>query len=117
MANIEASMFKGKNNWALMMDTDGFIAEGSGDNFFIVKNGVVITPEGRNCLVGISRNYVFEVCKELGIECIEKNIEPYDIYTADEAFMTGTPFVFYQYSDLMIQQLEMEALAKEPERY
>ena len=92
MANIEASMFKGKNNWALMMDTDGFIAEGSGDNFFIVKNGVVITPEGRNCLVGISRNYVFEVCKELGIECIEKNIEPYDIYTADEAFMTGTPF-------------------------
>jgi branched-chain amino acid aminotransferase len=92
MANIEASMFEGENNWALMMDTDGFIAEGSGDNFFIVKNGKVITPEGRNCLVGISRNYVFEVCNELGIECIEKNIEPYDIYTADEAFMTGTPF-------------------------
>jgi branched-chain amino acid aminotransferase len=92
MANIEASMFKGKNNWALMMDTDGFIAEGSGDNFFIVKNNTVITPEGRNCLVGISRNYVFEVCKEIGINCIEKNIEPYDVYTADEAFMTGTPF-------------------------
>lgn len=92
MANIEASMFKGKNNWALMMDTDGFIAEGSGDNFFIVKNGEVITPEGRNCLVGISRNYIFEVCKELGIVCVEKNIEPYDVYTADEAFMTGTPF-------------------------
>ena len=92
MANIEASMFRGKNNWAVMMDTDGFIAEGSGDNFFIIKNGVVITPEGRNCLVGISRNYVFEVCKELGIKCIEKNIEPYDVYTADEAFMTGTPF-------------------------
>ena len=92
MANIEASMFRGKNNWALMMDTDGFIAEGSGDNFFIIKNGTVITPEGRNCLVGISRNYVFEVCNELGIECVEKNIEPYDIYTADEAFMTGTPF-------------------------
>ena len=92
MANIEASMFRGKNNWAVMMDTDGFIAEGSGDNFFIIKNGTVITPEGRNCLVGISRNYVFEVCNELGIECVEKNIEPYDVYTADEAFMTGTPF-------------------------
>jgi branched-chain amino acid aminotransferase len=92
MANIEASMFRGKNNWALMMDTDGFIAEGSGDNFFIIKNGTVITPEGRNCLVGISRNYIFEICKELGIQCVEKNIEPYDIYTADEAFMTGTPF-------------------------
>jgi len=92
MANIEAAMFRGKNNWALMMGTDGFIAEGSGDNFFIVKNGTVITPEGRDCLVGISRNYVFEVCKELGIECVEKNIEPYHIYTADEAFITGTPF-------------------------
>lgn len=92
MANIEASLFKGKNNWALLMDPDGFIAEGSGDNFFIVKNGVVITPEPRNILVGISRNYIFEICKELGIECIEKNFGPYDIYTADEAFMTGTPF-------------------------
>jgi branched-chain amino acid aminotransferase len=92
MANIEASMFRGKNNWALMMDPDGFIAEGSGDNVFIVKNGTVITPEGRNCLVGISRNYIFEVCKELDIECIEKNIEPYDVYTADEAFISGTPF-------------------------
>ena len=92
MANIEASLFKGKNNWALMTDTDGFIAEGSGDNFFIVKDEVVITPEGRNCLVGISRNYIFEICDQLGIPCVEKNIEPYDVYTADEAFMTGTPF-------------------------
>ena len=92
MANIEASMFRGKNNWALLMGTDGFIAEGSGDNFFIIKDGVVITPEGRDCLVGISRNYIFEICEELNIKCIEKNIEPYHIYTADEAFMTGTPF-------------------------
>ena len=92
MANIEASMFRGKNNWALLMGTDGFIAEGSGDNFFIAKDGVVITPEGRDCLVGISRNYIFEICEQLKIKCIEKNIEPYHIYTADEAFMTGTPF-------------------------
>ena len=92
MANIEASMFRGKNNWALLMGTDGFIAEGSGDNFFIVKNGVVYTPEGRDCLVGISRNYIFEICDQLGIKCVEKNIEPYHVYTADEAFMTGTPF-------------------------
>tara|TARA_B100002019_G_scaffold293508_1_gene321732 strand:- start:588 stop:1577 length:990 start_codon:yes stop_codon:yes gene_type:complete len=92
MANIEASQFKGKNNWALMLDTDGFIAEGSGDNMFIVKNGKVYTPEARNILVGISRNYIFEVCDQLGIECIEKNIETYDVYTADEAFMTATPF-------------------------
>ncbi len=92
MANIEASMFRGKNNWALLMGTDGFIAEGSGDNFFIVKDGTVMTPMGRDCLVGISRNYIFEICNQLGIKCIEANIEPYHIYTADEAFMTGTPF-------------------------
>lgn len=92
MANIEASNWKGENCWALLLDPDGFVAEGTGDNFFIVKNGVVITPEGRNILRGISREYVFELCKEMGVQCIEKNIDPYDVYMADEAFMTGTPF-------------------------
>jgi branched-chain amino acid aminotransferase len=93
MANIEAAQFEGDNNWALLLDPDGFIAEGTGDNFFIIKNGVVITPEGRNILRGISRDYVMqELCLQLGIPVVEKNIEPYDVYTADEAFMTGTPF-------------------------
>ena len=92
MANIEVSNWSGDNNWALLLDTDGYIAEGTGDNFFIVKNGAVITPEGRNILRGISRDYVFELTRELNLPCIEKNIEPYDVYTADEAFMTGTPF-------------------------
>lgn len=93
MANIEASQVEGDNNWALLLDPDGFVAEGTGDNFFIIKNGVVITPEGRNILRGISRDYVMqELCTRLGIPVVEKNIEPYDVYTADEAFMTGTPF-------------------------
>ncbi|MBT8633191.1 branched-chain amino acid aminotransferase [Polynucleobacter paneuropaeus] len=93
MANIEASQIAGDNNWALLLDPDGFVAEGTGSNFFIVKNGAVITPEGRNMLRGVSRDYVIEVlCPQLNIPVIEKNIEPYDIYTADEAFMTGTPF-------------------------
>jgi branched-chain amino acid aminotransferase len=93
MANIEASLVAGDNNWALMLDPEGFISEGTGDNFFIVKDGVVITPEGRNILRGISRDYVMqELCTKLGVPVIEKNIEPYDVYTADEAFMTGTPF-------------------------
>ena len=92
-ANIEASLFKGENNWALMLDKDGYIAEGSGDNFFIVKDNVVISPEGRNMLRGISRAYVMnELCKKLKIKCLEKNIEPFDVYDADEAFITGTPF-------------------------
>jgi branched-chain amino acid aminotransferase len=93
MANIEVSQVEGDNNWALMLDPDGFITEGTGDNFFIIKNGVVITPEGRNILRGISRDYVIqELCTQLGIPVIEKNIEPYDVHTADEAFITGTPF-------------------------
>jgi branched-chain amino acid aminotransferase len=92
MANIEASQYKGENNWALLLDPDGFIAEGTGDNFFIVKDGVIITPEGRNVLRGISRAYIFELAEQLNLKCIEKNIEPYDVYVADEAFMTGTPF-------------------------
>jgi branched-chain amino acid aminotransferase len=92
MANIEASNWKGKNNWALLLDPDGFIAEGTGDNIFFVKNGVVYTPEPRNILLGISRAYIFELCKQLGIKCVEKNLETYDAYTADESFMTATPF-------------------------
>lgn len=92
MANIEVSEYNGENNWALLLDTEGFIAEGTGDNFFIVKNSVIITPEGRNVLRGISRAYIFELAEQLNRKCIEKNIEPYDVYTADEAFMTGTPF-------------------------
>ena len=92
MANIEASHWPGDNNWALLLDPDGFIAEGTGDNFFIVTKNQIITPEPRNILRGISREYIFDLAKELGIACIEKNIEPYDVLTADEAFMTGTPF-------------------------
>lgn len=100
MANIEVSECAGDNNWALLLDTDGFIAEGTGDNFFIVKDGTVITPEGRNILRGISRDYVMELCQFLDIKCVEKNINSYDVYTADEAFMTGTPFCILPVSSL-----------------
>jgi branched-chain amino acid aminotransferase len=92
MANIEVSNYAGDNNWALLLDPDGFIAEGTGDNFFIVKDQVLMTPEPRNILRGISRGYVFELAKALGLGCVEKNLEPYDVMLADEAFMTGTPF-------------------------
>lgn len=92
MANMEVSNYKGDDNWALLVDTDGFITEGTGDNFFIVKNKIITTPEPRNILRGISREYIFELAKQLNYECIEKNIEPYDVITADEAFITGTPF-------------------------
>ena len=92
MANLQAAQYAGEDNWALMLDPDGYVAEGPGDNFFIVKNDVVITPEGRHVLRGISRAYIFDLCKELGIPCEERNIDQYDVVNADEAFMTGTPF-------------------------
>ncbi len=92
LANIEASQFKGENNWALLLDNDGFIAEGTGSNFFIVKENKVLTPKGKNCLVGISRNYIFEICDQLNIKCEEADIEPFHVYDSDEAFLTATPF-------------------------
>ena len=92
MANIEVSHVAGDNNWALLIDPDGYIAEGTGDNFFMVKDGTLFTPEGRNILRGVSRAYIFELAKQLDITCQECNIEPYDLYQADEAFLTGTPF-------------------------
>ena len=93
MANIEASEVKGEDNWALLLDPDGFVAEGTGDNFFIVKGKRLITPEGRNVLRGVSRAYVMEeLAGPLGLQVEERNFEAYDVHTADEAFMTGTPF-------------------------
>ncbi len=85
MAMLEA----GDRGWPLLLDTDGFIAEGPGWNFFIVKNYKLITPEPRNILRGISRQFVFEIDFDT-VE--ERNIEPYDVYEADEAFVTATPF-------------------------
>lgn len=93
MANIQVSRYDGKDAWALLLDPDGFVAEGSGDNFFIVKDGVLVSPEGRNILRGISRDYIMkELCPQLNIPCQEKNIELYDVITADEAFYSATPF-------------------------
>lgn len=92
MANIEAANWRGDDNWALLLDPDGFVAEGTGDNFFIVIDGELVTPEPRNILRGISRDYIFELALQLGISCVERNIDVYDVMGADEAFMTGTPF-------------------------
>lgn len=92
MANIEASQRRGRNIWPILFDENGYATEGPGDNFFIVKDGIVISPEGRNILRGISRQFIFDLCKENKIIYKEKNIELYDIITADEAFFSATPF-------------------------
>jgi branched-chain amino acid aminotransferase len=105
MANIQVAGYEGDNNWALLLDTDNFVAEGTGDNFFIVKGDRIYTPEPRNILRGISREYVFELCRQLGYECLEKNLDVYDVANADEAFMTGTPFCLLPVTSLMSDKI------------
>ncbi len=75
---------------ALLLDVEGYVAEGSGENIFIVKQGKIYTPDLTSCLEGITRASVIELAAELGIPVIEKRITRDEIYCADEAFFTGT---------------------------
>ena len=75
---------------AIMMDKYGFISEGSGENIFLVKNNIVLTPTTDHCLNGITRQSVIQIAKDLDMEVIEKNIKFEDLANADEAFFTGT---------------------------
>lgn len=75
---------------ALLLDTDGFVAEGSGENFFMVYDGVIYTPELTSALDGITRNTVVQLAREAGYEVREKLITRDEVYVADEAFFTGT---------------------------
>ncbi len=75
---------------ALLLDPEGYVAEGSGENVFIVRDGVIYTPELTACLNGITRNTIFHLAKEIGAEVVEKRITRDEVYIADEAFFTGT---------------------------
>ncbi|OUS03040.1 branched chain amino acid aminotransferase [Gammaproteobacteria bacterium 42_54_T18] len=75
---------------ALLLDPEGYVAEGSGENFFLVRDGVIYTPELASCLDGITRATVFSIAAELGYEVKEKRITRDEVYVADEAFFTGT---------------------------
>ncbi|MEZ5570678.1 MAG: branched-chain amino acid transaminase [Halioglobus sp.] len=75
---------------ALMLDNEGYVAEGSGENVFIVRNGKLYTPELTSCLEGITRDSIFTLAAELGYEIREKRITRDEVYVADEAFFTGT---------------------------
>ena len=92
VANLEVSLVDDPNVWALLLDPDGFIAEGTGANFFIIKDGKLLTPEPRNVLRGIRRKYTMELARKIGIEVIECNLNTYDAINADEAFFTSTAF-------------------------
>lgn len=74
----------------LLLDVDGFVAEGAGENIFIVKDGVIIEPELTSALTGITRSSVIELAEGLGYKVMAKRLTRDDIYIADECFFTGT---------------------------
>lgn len=75
---------------ALMLDVDGYVAEGAGENLFIVKKGKLYTPDLTSCLEGITRETILTLASELGVAVIEKRITRDEVYCAEEAFFTGT---------------------------
>lgn len=75
---------------ALLLDVDGFVAEGSGENIFIVRNGIIYTPDLTSALEGITRDTIVTLAQEFGYEIREKRITRDEVYVADEAFFTGT---------------------------
>lgn len=75
---------------ALLLDNEGYVAEGSGENIFIVKEGKIITPELTSCLEGITRSTIFAFASEMGVTVSERRITRDEVYIADEAFFTGT---------------------------
>lgn len=75
---------------ALMLDLNGFVSTCNSTNFFMIKKGVVYTSTGQYCMNGITRQKVIDVCKVLNIPCKEQNFSLFDLYGADEAFVTGT---------------------------
>jgi branched-chain amino acid aminotransferase len=89
LANMEA-LDDGYDE-ALLLDASGFVSEGAGENIFVIKGGVVYTPDlSAGALNGITRNTVLHICKDLGLELVQKRITRDEIYIADEAFFTGT---------------------------
>jgi len=75
---------------ALLLDTEGFVMEGSGENIFIVRDGVLYTPDLTSALDGITRNTIMQLANDQGLDVVEKRITRDEVYIADEAFFTGT---------------------------
>ncbi|THF55602.1 branched-chain amino acid transaminase [Pseudothauera rhizosphaerae] len=88
LANLEAT--RDGYDEALLLDTQGFVAEGSGENLFVVKDGVILEPEIASALTGITRDSVIRIARELGYDVQSRRLTRDDIYLADEAFFTGT---------------------------
>jgi len=79
-----------KDAWAVLLDTNGNLAEGLGSNIFLVEGRTLLTPKEQNVLAGVSRDTVIDLARQNGLEVVEKDIDLYDAYNADEAFLTST---------------------------
>ena len=88
LAKIEANYKRGDE--AIFFDTNGYVAEGSGDNLYVIKNGEILTPHTLNNLRGVTRMVLLEIARSLGITVKEQNLGYFDIYTADELICSGT---------------------------
>ncbi|MEJ6004869.1 branched-chain amino acid transaminase [Paucibacter sp. AS339] len=89
LANMEAT--DDGYDEAMLLDASGFVSEGAGENLFVIKNGVVYTPDlSAGALNGITRNTIFHICQDLGLKLVEKRITRDEVYICDEAFFTGT---------------------------
>ena len=75
---------------ALLLDVEGFVAEGSGENIFVIRDGIIYTPDLTSALNGITRNTIMTLANDLGYEIVEKRITRDEVYIADEAFFSGT---------------------------
>ena len=108
IADIQAKQIS-SDAWALLTDEDGFITEGTGSNFMMIKDGVLISPEPRNILLGITRGAIIDVAEKLGIPFREQNIDTYDVANADEAFFSATSVVM-----LPVNTVDGRPLGTEP---
>lgn len=80
------------NAWPVMLDPDGFLAEGPGWNFFLIKDKVIYTPQPRNILLGVSRATIFDLARDIGLEVRETNLGRYEALQANEIFCTATTY-------------------------
>ena len=104
MADIEATDVD-PQAFPIMLDMEGNISESVGSNVMIVKDGAIKTPKDTAILQGVSRKAIIETAVALGIDVIEEDLQPYDLYTSDEAFFTSTPFCLIPISKIDKRQI------------
>ena len=91
--------------YTLLLDIDGNVTEVTGGNFLLIENGTIVSPGQKNILQGVSRQTVSELADKLGIPWVERDLQPYDVYNADEAFLTSTSYCVLPLSRFNGQQI------------